>query len=423
MARRDIPVAVARGVAGATTVSATIWAAAKAGITVGATGGIGGVHPGSDPDVSADLLELARTPGMLVCSGPKSIIDPVATTEKLEELGVALVGFGVDRLPFFLAREAPVTLEHRVDSTADAAAILRSSIALETASTVLLCNPVPASMAMDAAEVADAAREAETQADAAGIARQGTHPVPAGDARRTHRRPKPGVEPRAPGGERPAGRRGRRGSGAVVTSAEAAHIRRAAWGGIAGPVGFLALSFLMAALRPEIIRAQGWASWPSSMALGGPPVALVQIGTFLWLTLCYSVFALGALRPLFGWTAAAIGYLVIAVGDGLLAFPTDGPGTGTSWHGTLHLAGVIVVTVATLVAVAGVTIATRDRPWWKPWRTVAWIPFAATLIGMAAGFDHGWAKVTYVVGITAPGAVAGWLAHREPARHVEPAAV
>jgi pseudouridine-5'-phosphate glycosidase len=62
-----------------------------------------------------------------------------------------------------------VTLEHRVDSTADAAAILRSSIALETASTVLLCNPVPASMAMDSAEVADAAREAETQADAAGI--------------------------------------------------------------------------------------------------------------------------------------------------------------------------------------------------------------------------------------------------------------
>ena len=169
VARRDILVAVARGVAGATTVSATIWAAAKAGITVGATGGIGGVHPGSDPDVSADLWELARTPGILVCSGPKSIIDPVATAEKLEELGVALVGFGVDRLPFFLARGAPVTLEHRVDSAAEAAAILRSSIGLETDSTVLLCNPVPVSMAMDAAEVADAAREAETQADAAGI--------------------------------------------------------------------------------------------------------------------------------------------------------------------------------------------------------------------------------------------------------------
>ena len=66
--------------------------------------------------MSADLLELARTPGLLVCSGPKSIIDPAATAEKLEELGVALVGYGVDRLPFFLAREAPVELEHRVDT-------------------------------------------------------------------------------------------------------------------------------------------------------------------------------------------------------------------------------------------------------------------------------------------------------------------
>ncbi len=124
VARRDYPVAVASGGLGATTVSATIWAAAKAGIAVAATGGIGGVHPGDDPDVSADLLELARTPGLLVCSGPKSIIDPVATAEKLEELGVALVGYGVDRLPFFLAREAPVELEHRVETPAEAAALV-----------------------------------------------------------------------------------------------------------------------------------------------------------------------------------------------------------------------------------------------------------------------------------------------------------
>ena len=114
VARRDYPVAVASGALGATTVSATIWAAARAGIEVGVTGGIGGVHPGADrgrgADVSADLLELARTPGVLVCSGPKSIIDPVATAERLDELGVAVVGFGVDRLPFFLARRAPVDL-------------------------------------------------------------------------------------------------------------------------------------------------------------------------------------------------------------------------------------------------------------------------------------------------------------------------
>ncbi len=169
VARRDIPLAVAGGDLGATTVSATIWAAARVGVTVSATGGIGGVHPGAVPDVSADLLELARTPGLLVCSGPKSIIDPAASAERLEELGVALVGYGVDRLPFFLVRETPVGLEHRVDTPVAAAAVLRASLDLETRSTVLLCNPVPAASAMDADEVAAAAREAEAMADRAGI--------------------------------------------------------------------------------------------------------------------------------------------------------------------------------------------------------------------------------------------------------------
>ncbi|MEO8476830.1 MAG: pseudouridine-5'-phosphate glycosidase [Actinomycetota bacterium] len=168
VARRDVPIAIATGALGATTVSATIWAAAAAGIVVGATGGIGGVHPGGDPDVSADLLELARTPGLLACSGPKSIIDPVATAEKLEELGVAVVGYGVDRLPFFLAREAPVDLEHRVDEPAGGAAVLRASLGLGTRSTLLLCNPVPASIAMDPEQVAAAALEAEARADRAG---------------------------------------------------------------------------------------------------------------------------------------------------------------------------------------------------------------------------------------------------------------
>lgn len=168
VARRDLPAAVVAGALGATTVSATIWAGAKAGVSVGATGGIGGVHPGESPDVSADLLELARTPGMLVCSGPKSIIDPVATAEKLEELGVSIVGYGVDRLPFFLATEAPVELEHRVDVPGEAAAVLGASLALDTASTVLVCNPVPSEVAMDAQEVARAAAEAERLADEQG---------------------------------------------------------------------------------------------------------------------------------------------------------------------------------------------------------------------------------------------------------------
>ena len=169
VARRDYPVAVASGALGATTVSATVWAAAKAGIEVAATGGIGGVHPGDDPDVSADLLELARTPGLLVCSGPKSIIDPAATAEKLEELGVALVGYGVDRLPFFLARETSVELEHRADTPDEAAAMVRAATDLGVATTILLCNPVPGADAMDADEVAAAVAEAEARAERAGV--------------------------------------------------------------------------------------------------------------------------------------------------------------------------------------------------------------------------------------------------------------
>ena len=169
VARRDYPVAVASGVLGATTVSATAWAAARAGIEVAATGGIGGVHPGDDPDVSADLLELARTPGLLVCSGPKSIIDPASTAEKLEELGVALVGYGVDRLPFFLARETSVELEHRADTPDAAAAMVRGAFDLGVATTILLCNPVPGPDAMDEDEVATAVAEAEARAQGANV--------------------------------------------------------------------------------------------------------------------------------------------------------------------------------------------------------------------------------------------------------------
>lgn len=165
VARRDLPMAVANGALGATTVSATIWAAHAAGIVVSATGGIGGVHPGGE-DISADLLELARTPVLLVCSGPKSIVDAAATVDKLEELGVALVGYGVDHLPWFLAREAPdIELEHRIDSPTEAARLSATLTALGAESAILLCNPIPAGDAMDAAEVAAASHEAEARAE------------------------------------------------------------------------------------------------------------------------------------------------------------------------------------------------------------------------------------------------------------------
>jgi pseudouridine-5'-phosphate glycosidase len=132
--------------------------------SIGATGGIGGVHPGTG-DVSADLLELARTPIVLVCSGPKSIVDPVATAERLEELGVAMIGYGVDRMPFFLAREAPVELEHRADTPEQVAAVARAQHELGTRSAVLVCNAVPAPHALEAGAIAEAARRAEARAE------------------------------------------------------------------------------------------------------------------------------------------------------------------------------------------------------------------------------------------------------------------
>jgi pseudouridine-5'-phosphate glycosidase len=168
VSRRDVPFAVASGALGATTVSATIWAAASLGIDVAATGGIGGVHPGTG-DVSADLVELSRTPVLLVCSGPKSIVDPKATAERLEELGVAVVGFRCDRLPFFLALDAGVALEHRVDDPAAAARLLRALRDLEVPAGIVLANPAPADRAMDAAEVAIHVRACEERAALAGV--------------------------------------------------------------------------------------------------------------------------------------------------------------------------------------------------------------------------------------------------------------
>lgn len=168
VARRDLPFAVAAGGLGATTVSSTIWAAHRAGIAVVATGGTGGVHRGNG-DVSADLLELARTPILLVCSGPKSIVDPLATAERLEELGVGVIGYRCDRLPFFLATEAAVELDERVDDPRQAAIVVRALAALEARAAVLLCQPVPGAFAMDAAVVQDAVAACERAAAAEGI--------------------------------------------------------------------------------------------------------------------------------------------------------------------------------------------------------------------------------------------------------------
>jgi pseudouridylate synthase len=155
VARRDLPPVLATRGLGATTVSALMWAAGQAGVEVAATGGIGGVHPGS-ADVSPDLVELGRTPGTLVCSGPKSILDPAATLERLEELGVGVLGYRCRRLPFFVVGEAPFELEHRAAEPSEVAAVAAARRDLQVASTLLVCNPCPPEVALPADRVARA---------------------------------------------------------------------------------------------------------------------------------------------------------------------------------------------------------------------------------------------------------------------------
>jgi pseudouridine-5'-phosphate glycosidase len=168
VARRDLPMVVASGGLGATTVSAASWAAHRAGIDVLATGGIGGVHRGSG-DVSADLLELAATSVLVVCSGPKSIADPEATMERLEELGVSVLGYRSHRLPFFVAGYADVLLEHQVDTPGAAAAVILALRSLGIGSSVVLCNPVPDGVALDGDVVAETVRACEEAAVDRGV--------------------------------------------------------------------------------------------------------------------------------------------------------------------------------------------------------------------------------------------------------------
>jgi hypothetical protein len=186
----------------------------------------------------------------------------------------------------------------------------------------------------------------------------------------------------------------------------------ALWAGAAGPVGFLVAAFVLAGVRDDVIASQGWVSWPSSMGIGGA-AGLPMIAAFLWLGGCYAVFALGALRPVALSSVAVAGYLVTATGDVLLAFPTDAAGGSTSWHGTLHLAGVIVATVGTLIVAVALLVATRGRLAWRPLRPAVVMLVTATLVGIAAGFDDAWAKVVYAVGITAPAALVPWCLTRD----------
>jgi len=142
--RRDIPLLLAQGESGATTVSGTVFVAHKAGIKVMATGGIGGVHRGAPFDISADLPTIADTPVAVVCSGAKAILDLPATLEWLETYGVPIVGYGTDEFPAFYSRHSGLPLEYRVETPEEAARMARAHWQLRPNTGIILAVPVPA---------------------------------------------------------------------------------------------------------------------------------------------------------------------------------------------------------------------------------------------------------------------------------------
>ena len=193
--------------------------------------------------------------------------------------------------------------------------------------------------------------------------------------------------------------------------ASAARVRIGAALGAAGPCLFLLISFTMAALRRDVIHIEGWASWPSSMGIGGWPGA-PQILAFLLLAGCYPAFAWWALRPTVG--RGFVMFSVIALGELFLAFPTDARGQGVSWHGVVHLTGVLVVTAATAVAAIVLTSATWKLQGWRAWRYLGLPSVAAgVVVGAIAGFHTGWAKVFFVLAITLPIPLLARLTARE----------
>src|SRR5713226_3095837 len=143
LSTRDLAIAVARGWNGATTVAATMWIAHRAGIKVFATGGIGGVHCGSLPDVSADLPELTRTPMIVICSGAKTLLDLPATREWLETYGITVVGYGCDEMPAFYSRRSGLLVDVRCDSPEEVIHLFKTQRELGMSAALLVTMPVP----------------------------------------------------------------------------------------------------------------------------------------------------------------------------------------------------------------------------------------------------------------------------------------
>ncbi len=169
--RRDLAALLARKAAAGTTVAATMIAAARARIPIFATGGIGGVHRGASEtwDVSADLVELSRTPVAVVCAGAKSILDIAKTLEVLETYGVPVLGYRTDDFPAFFARTSGYGVDHRFDSPGELAEVIATQRRLGLETGMLIANPVPEAEALPAAAVEAQIEQACRDAERAGV--------------------------------------------------------------------------------------------------------------------------------------------------------------------------------------------------------------------------------------------------------------
>ena len=165
---RDLALAVARGSDAATTVAGAIAIAALAGIPVLATGGIGGVHRSPPFDESADLAELARTPMIVVCSGAKAILDLRGTAERLDTLGVPVLGYRTAELPAFYGAESGIAVT-RVDDVATIVAAYRAQIALGRRASLLVVQPPPPAFALPGSVVERAVVEGVRESTRAGV--------------------------------------------------------------------------------------------------------------------------------------------------------------------------------------------------------------------------------------------------------------
>ena len=176
--RRDLPVLVARGEDGATTVTTTMIIANLAGIKVFATGGIGGVHRGAETtmDISADLEELSMTPVMVICAGAKSILDLGLTLEYLETKGVPVIGYGTEELPAFYTRKSGFKVDYRIDTPEELAAAFRAKLEMGLKGGMLVTNPIPEEYSMDPKRINAAIDQAIAECNEKGIKGKDTTP-------------------------------------------------------------------------------------------------------------------------------------------------------------------------------------------------------------------------------------------------------